>query len=99
MSENISVGVWFAPLRNVFRKHDCRFDTGYMARNCKDYHLVLHKRSTEDMKLMYQRNECSTSSNEVNIKRPLEYFYDWKATSVKCCDTLVPWLDRLLYLA
>ncbi|KAJ6646942.1 Beta-1,3-galactosyltransferase 6 [Pseudolycoriella hygida] len=90
-SEDISVGIWFASLRNVFRKHDCRFDTAYMARVCKDYYIVLHKIKAENMKSLYAGNECIEENTENNDKRPLEYFYNWKATSMQCCDTLVNW--------
>lgn len=89
VSEDISAGIWFASLRNVFRKHDCRFDTAYMARTCKDYYFVLHKRSAEDMRLIFKGVDCDTSLRDNNVKRPLEYFYDWKTTSTQCCDTLV----------
>lgn len=89
MSEDISVGIWLASLRNVFRKHDCRFDTAYMARTCKDYYIVLHKRTAEDMRVIFKGKECDNSLSKENVKRPLEYFYNWKTTPTQCCDTLV----------
>ncbi|XP_037042221.1 beta-1,3-galactosyltransferase 6 isoform X1 [Bradysia coprophila] len=88
-SEDISVGIWFASMRNVFRKHDCRFDTAYMARSCKNYHMVLHKRSAEDMRKIFKGNECDDELNEIGVKRPLEYFYNWKAAPMQCCDTII----------
>lgn len=88
-SEDISLGVWFASMRNVYRKHDCRFDTAYMARTCKDYHMVLHKRSAEDMMGIFKGTECSEKQSDDNVKRPMEYLYNWKAAPVHCCDTLV----------
>lgn len=97
LSEDISVGIWFASMRNVFRKHDCRFDTGYMARRCKDYYIVLHKRSAEDMRTMFTgTSECNVAElSEDNAKRPLEYFYNWKAAPMQCCDTLINWLVEM----
>lgn len=91
MSEDISVGVWFASMRNVFRKHDCRFDTAYMARTCKNYHMVLHKRSADDMRSIFKGNECDDELGEDGVKRPLEYFYNWKAAPMQCCDTIINW--------
>lgn len=96
-SEDISVGIWFASMRNVFRKHDCRFDTAYMARTCKDYYFVLHKRSAEDMRMIFKGKECSSDLSAGNVKRPLEYFYNWEATPMQCCDTLVNWLVHLIF--
>lgn len=95
MSEDISVGIWFASMRNVFRKHDCRFDTAYMARPCKDYHIVLHKRNAEDMRRIFKGIQCSNELTEDNVKRPLEYFYNWKAAPMQCCDTLTNWFENL----
>lgn len=92
-SEDISVGIWFSSMRNVFRKHDCRFDTAYMARPCKDYHIVLHKRSAEDMRRIFKRAQCSNELTDDNVKRPLEYFYNWKTSPMQCCDTLTNWFD------
>lgn len=93
-SEDISVGVWFASMRNVFRKHDCRFDTAYMARICKDYHIVLHKRSAEDMRIIFTGTACTIEHSEDDVKRPLEYFYNWKAAPMHCCDTLINWFGK-----
>lgn len=91
-SEDISVGIWFSGMRNVFRKHDCRFDTAYMARKCKDYYMVLHKRSAEDMREMFKGDVCNDGKNgNDDAKRPVEYFYNWKAAPMQCCDTLVNW--------
>lgn len=97
LSEDVSVGIWFASMRNVFRKHDCRFDTAYMARTCKDYYIVLHKKSAEDMRILFKGTDCSINSKlgEDTIKRPLEYFYNWKAAPMHCCDTLINWLDTI----
>lgn len=80
-SEDISVGSWFGSMRNVFRKHDCRFkfDIAYMARTCKDFHIVLHKRNAEDVRSIFKGSECNNELSVANMKRPLEYFYNWKA--------------------
>ncbi len=99
MSEDISVGIWFSSMRNVYRKHDCRFDTAYMARVCKDYHIVLHKRSAEDMRRIYQdtSSACNYDRNVDDLARPVEYFYNWKAAPMQCCDTLVNWFAKITF--
>lgn len=85
-SEDVSVGTWLAPLRNVYRWHDPRFDTAFLPRKCKSYHLVLHKRSIEMMSQIFDDNLCSGTA----YSSVLEYYYDWTKTADKCCDSLVP---------
>ncbi|EDW77760.1 uncharacterized protein Dwil_GK24661 [Drosophila willistoni] len=88
-SEDVSMGTWLAPLRNVYRWHDPRFDTAYMARKCQSYHLVLHKRTPQMMRDLYGGNLCAPEKNVMGANRLLEYYYDWTRTSDKCCDSLV----------
>lgn len=89
-SEDVSVGTWLAPLRNVYRRHDVRFDTGYIPRKCKPYHIVMHKRSAEDMFKLWNGISCSQLQTSVQYQNKLrEYFYDWTAPPSKCCDTLL----------
>ena len=85
-SEDISVGTWLSPFRNVHRRHDLRFDTAYMPRKCKDYHFVLHKRTPKDMREIYNGNSCFNEVSQDTNKRPVEYFYDWGEVPNKCCD-------------
>ncbi|KAI8115091.1 hypothetical protein FF38_02346 [Lucilia cuprina] len=90
VSEDVSMGTWLAPFRNVYRRHDPRFDTAYMARKCKKYHLVLHKRNETLMRDLYNNKLCSFEvANEQQLQRPPEYYYDWHKTADKCCDNLV----------
>lgn len=89
-SEDISVGIWLSPLRNVYRKHDIRFDTAYMPRKCQNYHIVLHKRTTYNMRDLYRSFLCTfVQANDTTVHRPAEYFYDWNQSQMHCCDTLV----------
>lgn len=85
-SEDISMGTWLAPFRNIHRKHDVRFDTAYMPRKCKNYHLILHKRTPIDMREIYSGKSCFSEVTYEATKRPLEYFYDWSQSPMKCCD-------------
>ena len=41
-AEDVSVGVWIAPLQ-VERRHDVRFDTEWRSRGCRNDYLVTHK--------------------------------------------------------
>lgn len=85
-SEDISMGTWLAPFHNIHRRHDLRFDTAYMPRKCKQHHFVLHKRTAKDMREIYSGDSCfSEVTYDIN-KRPIEYFYDWSQSPMKCCD-------------
>lgn len=88
-SEDISVGTWLAPFKNIHRRHDLRFDTAYMPRKCKNFHFVLHKRTPKDMREIHSGDSCfSEVAYDVN-KRPAEYFYDWTQSPTKCCDNRI----------
>ncbi|XP_055681267.1 beta-1,3-galactosyltransferase 6 [Lutzomyia longipalpis] len=87
-SEDISVGTWLAPFRDVHRRHDARFDTAFMARKCQSYHIVLHKRTIEDMRHFQSGFTCSQIQNDA-LRRPKEYFYNWHKPPTQCCDSLV----------
>lgn len=90
VNEDVSFGVWIASLRNIYRKHDVRFDTGYMPRKCRSFHIVLHKRTIDQMKDLFEDRLCTFENvNEELMKRPSEYYYDWKKSADKCCDSLV----------
>lgn len=86
VSEDVSMGAWLASLRHVYRKHDVRFDSGYLPRSCKPYHLLVHKRDEKEMKRLRGGDLCSFEQSDLGgKKRPLEYFYDWEAIPSKCC--------------
>lgn len=90
VSEDISVGSWLSNFRNIHRRHDPRFDTAYLPRQCRNYHIVLHKRTAAHMTDIYNGYLCSFEvTDEASVKRPLEYFYDWTKPPTKCCDILV----------
>ncbi|XP_031624005.1 beta-1,3-galactosyltransferase 6 [Contarinia nasturtii] len=90
VSEDISMGVWLSSLRNVYKKHDPRFDTAYLPRKCQNYHIVLHKRTPSNMRDIYRGLLCTfKQANATNIQRPKEYFYDWSSSPTHCCDTFV----------
>ena len=88
-SEDISVGTWLAPFRHIHRKHDPRFDTTYIPRKCQDYHLVLHKRTANDMKEIAKGNLCFSEVSYDSKRQPAEYFYNWFQIPSKCCDNKI----------
>ena len=84
-SEDVSLGVWLAPL-NINRHHDIRFDTEYQSRGCIDSFLIQHKQSPLDMRAKYrslQSLERLCSSGE--IEHHLAYDYNWKVPPTRCC--------------
>lgn len=91
-SEDISMGVWLGPLRNIYRRHDVRFDTAWLPKKCRKYFMVYHKITVPMMADLFGGSECAYKDLSGNraIKRPVEYFYDWNASPMHCCDTLVP---------
>lgn len=89
-SEDVSVGTWLATQRHVHRRHDVRFDTGYLPRKCQSYHLVLHKRTAEDMYKLWNGVSCSQLQSSVQYHaKPKEYYYDWTQPPTKCCDVVI----------
>lgn len=85
-SEDISVGTWLAPFKHIHRRHDVRFDTAYIPRDCKPHHFVLHKRTVKDMKMIFDGNDCYSEVSYKNKKLIVEYFYDWQNVPLECCD-------------
>ncbi|XP_060651267.1 beta-1,3-galactosyltransferase 6 [Drosophila nasuta] len=87
VSEDASLGTWLAPLRHVYRWHDPRFDTAYMPAKCRDYHLVLHKRSQHLMQDLYNGKMCT--HEHPGQRAFVSYYYDWTKPADKCCDSIV----------
>lgn len=89
-SEDVSVGTWLMAQKHIHRRHDVRFDTGYMPRKCQSYHLVLHKRTIEDMYKLWNGVSCSQLQSSVQYHtKPKEYYYDWTQPPSKCCDNVL----------
>ncbi|XP_017777710.1 PREDICTED: beta-1,3-galactosyltransferase 6 isoform X2 [Nicrophorus vespilloides] len=69
-SEDISVGAWLAPVNNVIRIHDIRFDTEWTTRGCQNYYLISHSHSIQQIKKLYQNIiETGFSSTTSRIPR------------------------------
>lgn len=90
VSEDMSMGVWLSPYRNIYRWHDVRFDTAYMPRKCRQHHIVLHKRSVAHMHDLNNGLLCTFKrANDTSIRRPKEYFFDWTRAPMQCCESVL----------
>jgi len=93
-SEDVSVGVWTAPL-NIDRWHDPRFDTEHVSRGCHDSYIVTHKHNPAALRTLY-KNLLDTGrlcGRMGQFRLRLSYNYDWSVLPSRCCfrnDTSVP---------
>jgi len=91
-SEDVSVGTWLAPLKNIHRVHDVRFDTQWASRGCSNTHIVMHKVSPADMKAKQNKLVASNYQEmceEETVKRPA-YEYNWNTLPSNCCKPVKP---------
>ncbi|XP_049944387.1 beta-1,3-galactosyltransferase 6-like [Schistocerca serialis cubense] len=94
--DDVAVGTWLAPLKNVRRVHDPRFDTESVSRGCHNSYLVTHQKSADEMVAMWQRlrwgsNQPCPEGQETRHR--LSYNYDWTSPPSRCCrrrDPSVP---------
>ena len=85
-SEDVSVGTWLSPLKNVHRVHDVRFDTEYKSRGCNNKHIVSHKQSVEELKSKhYGLSSSSRKLCENEFKLRDSYEYNWNVPPSMCC--------------
>lgn len=85
-AEDVSVGVWIAPLANIERKHDVRFDTEYRSRGCSNQYIVMHKQTIENMKNMYEYYQASGALCIKEIRNRMSYQYNWTVPPSQCCN-------------
>ncbi|KAL3244224.1 hypothetical protein MRX96_018851 [Rhipicephalus microplus] len=83
-SEDVSVGVWTAPLR-LERWHDRRFDTEYRSRGCFNSYLVTHKQTASMMYEMYRNLQQDRKPCQREARWRLSYEYNWSVPPVQCC--------------
>ncbi|XP_026480637.1 beta-1,3-galactosyltransferase 6-like [Ctenocephalides felis] len=86
-SEDVSVGAWLAPLNNVYRRHDPRFNTEANPRKMSLLHIVLHKVSPMEMKslLLDYKNE---PYENINVEE-VGYIYNWEVLPSKCYEHFI----------
>ncbi|CAL7942220.1 unnamed protein product [Xylocopa violacea] len=85
-AEDVSVGLWVAPLANIERKHDVRFDTEYRSRGCSNQYIVTHKQTIESMKNMYEYHQATGALCMKEIRNRMSYQYNWTAPPSQCCN-------------
>ncbi|XP_076232846.1 beta-1,3-galactosyltransferase 6 isoform X2 [Calliopsis andreniformis] len=85
-AEDVSVGLWLAPLANVERKHDVRFDTEYRSRGCSNQYIVTHKQTIVNMKNMYEYYQMSGALCVKEIRNRMSYNYNWTVPPSQCCN-------------
>ncbi|KJH51423.1 ubiquitin--protein ligase [Dictyocaulus viviparus] len=89
-NEDVSVGAWLAGL-DIKYVHDPRFDTEWKSRGCNNEYLITHKKSTDDMRKLY--NNLASLIRIVNLRVLCDkefrirdsYVYDWTALPSECC--------------
>lgn len=85
-SEDVTIGFWLAPLNNILRVHDVRFDTEWVTRGCQNFYLVTHNMSIEDMKKMYSQILQNGHLCSVQSVIRSHYLYNWTLTPSQCCS-------------
>ena len=91
-SEDISVGLWLAPL-DVNRVHDVRFDTEWASRGCSNEYLITHKQNALHM---YHKDKLLDDIGmmcEEETQKRISYQYNWNVPPSQCCirnDTTLP---------
>ncbi|KAJ0181225.1 hypothetical protein K1T71_003310 [Dendrolimus kikuchii] len=86
-SEDVSMGVWTAPLNGINRVHDTRFDTEWKSRGCSKDMLVRHKQSPSDMFELYKTLIHTHGEKFCKIENTerFSYFYNWNGLPSQCC--------------
>ncbi|XP_029676883.1 beta-1,3-galactosyltransferase 6 [Formica exsecta] len=85
-SEDISVGLWLAPLANIERKHDVRFDTEYRSRGCSNQYIITHKQTIQSMRNMHEYYQTSGVLCSKEMRNRMSYQYNWTAPPSQCCN-------------
>ncbi|TGZ52716.1 beta-1,3-galactosyltransferase 6 [Temnothorax longispinosus] len=85
-SEDVSVGLWLAPLANIERKHDVRFDTEYRSRGCSNQYIITHKQTIPNMRSMHEYYQASGALCPKEVRNRMSYQYNWTAPPSQCCN-------------
>lgn len=84
-SEDVSVGVWVAGVKNIIRIHDRRFNTEWISRGCQNYYLVSHNLTMKQTRKMYENIVKKGYLCDVETIRRDDYMYNWSLPTSKCC--------------
>lgn len=83
--EDIGVGVWISPIKNIRRHHDIRFNTGPMSRGCMNEYLITHPETPDSMtnKHYLLKTNGYLCQNEIEMIK--SYHYNWTTPVMSCC--------------
>lgn len=84
-SEDVSVGLWLAPVANIERKHDVKFDTEYRSRGCSNSYIITHKQSPENMQSLHDYYQSTGVLCSKEIRSRMSYNYNWTVPPSQCC--------------
>ena len=83
--DDIALGVWLSPFKDVQRNHDVRFNSGRYSRGCHDNYIVMVRESVEGMsrrqKLLQTEGKLCATEQQTR----LSYRYNWTAPASRCC--------------
>lgn len=84
-NEDIGLGTWLSPLKNLTRYHDIRFNTGPMSRGCLNQYIISHPETVISIldKHLLVKNKGKMCLEE-NEKIPA-YHYNWMRPIDLCC--------------
>ncbi|XP_051162018.1 beta-1,3-galactosyltransferase 6 [Leptopilina boulardi] len=85
-SEDVSVGLWLAPVANIERRHDVRFDTEYRSRGCSNQYLITHKQTIDNMRSLHELYQSNGILCSKEIQRRMSYQYNWTVPPSQCCN-------------
>ncbi|KAI1726814.1 galactosyltransferase domain-containing protein [Ditylenchus destructor] len=92
-SEDVSVGAWLAGL-DVKYVHDPRFDTEFVSRGCHNEYLITHKKSPNEMKVLFTNVRDKGRLCLQEYRKRGSYVYDFSAPASQCCtrknDSSIP---------
>ncbi|PSN51159.1 Beta-1 [Blattella germanica] len=92
-SEDVSVGVWLAPVADINRQHDPRFDTEFVSRGCSNSYLITHKHDENAMMKMFSTLKKTGKLCIKEYKYRKSYIYNWNLPPSRCCmrnDSSIP---------
>lgn len=86
-AEDVSMGVWTAPLKGINRVHDIRFDTEWKSRGCSKDTLIRHKQTSSDIFGLYKTLVSTHGETlcESEIIERFAYLYNWSGLPSQCC--------------
>ena len=84
-NEDIGLGVWMSPLKDIKRHHDIRFNTGPLSRGCMNEYLITHPEMSKSMMSKHNllKNKGYLCQNEIETIK--SYHYNWTAPVTLCC--------------